>query len=132
MNRRFICLITIISHEHFPLIDCWSVTTKDETKMPIQRKVVTPIVKEKLSPFDRHTLPTRIKTKKDLTRSSIIKWDHVPRQSILIPPTVNNDCSGISPFFSVFKWSDEENHRQMDDKFNYWNLQHQKRLIFWF
>lgn len=108
MNRRFIRLITIISHEHFPLIDCWSVTRKDETKMPIQRKVVTPIVYERPSPFDRHTLPTCIKTKnkKNLTRSSIIKWDHVPRESILIPPTVNNDCSGISFsfFIQVIRW----------------------------
>jgi hypothetical protein len=92
-------------------VDLWR--EKMRRKMPIQRKVVTPIVNERPSPFDRHTLPTCIKTKnkKNLTRSSIIKWDHVPRESILIPPTVNNDCSGIS---SSFFYSSDQMNKILD------------------
>ena len=126
MNRRFIRLITGVSHEHFPLIDCWSVTTKDEKEreMPIQR-IVTPIVNERPSPLHRRSHYRHTKTRDNLTRSSIIKWDHVPQESRPIPPTVTNDCSGIS---LPLRSSDlrKKNPRQMDDKFHYWVLPHQK------
>ena len=101
-------------------VDLWR--AKMRRKMPIDDK-------EKSDPYcDEETIPffflidiqyrhTMTMNKKTLTRSSIIKWEHVPEESRLIPPTVTSECSGISSSSSSsfdvkkrerLKWSWEE------------------------